>query len=200
MPILLFSLSGLTAEHLTLLSASALVSGMSMWTLDDNARNFAQTHRNYDGLFDGVNSLGDGRYHALLFGAGYIAGEIFHNDKLKEVSREGMESFLISGITVMGLKIAFGRARPYTNEGPLSFHPLNLNNDYHSFPSGHTIVAFSAASVISSNFRHPLVYASTYTLATGVALARIYKDKHWLSDVIMGAALGAVIGWKIGSR
>ncbi len=200
MPILLFSLSGLTAEHLTLLSASALISGVSMWTLDENIRDFAQSHRNYDGLFNALNYYGDGRYHILLIGAGYLMGNLTGNRKMEEVSGEGLEAFLISGITVMGLKVLTGRARPYKNEGPLSFHPLNLNNDYHSFPSGHTIVAFSAASVISSNFRHPLVYASTYSLATGVALARIYKDKHWLSDVLMGAALGGVIGWWVGSR
>ncbi len=200
MLILLYSSFGLTAEQLSLISATALVSGVSMWTVDDDVRQFALSHQNYDGFFDAINHLGDGTYHILVFGTGYIAGRITGNDKLTEVSREGFQSFLISGITVVTLKSLFGRARPYMNEGPLSFHPLNLNNDYHSFPSGHTIVAFSAASVVSSNFRNPAVYAVSYSLATGVAMARIYKDKHWLSDVLMGAALGGVIGWVIGSR
>ncbi len=200
MLILLYSSFGLIAEQLSIISATALVSGVSMWTVDDDVRQFALSHQNYDGFFDAINHLGDGTYHILAFGTGYIAGRITGNDKLTEVSREGFQSFLISGITVITLKSLFGRARPYMNEGPLSFHPLNPDNDYHSFPSGHTIVAFSAASVISSNFRNPAVYAVSYSLATGVAMARIYKDKHWLSDVLMGAALGGVIGWVIGSR
>ncbi len=200
MLILLYSLSGLTAEQLSLISATALVSGISMWSVDEDIRRFALQHQNYNSLFDAINQLGDGRYHILAFGTGYIAGRLIRNEKLTEVSREGFQSFLISGLTVITLKSLFGRARPYTNEGALSFHPLSLDNDYHSFPSGHTIVAFSAASVISSNFRNPAVYAISYSLATGVAMARIYKDRHWFSDVLMGAALGGVIGWAIGSH
>ncbi len=200
MLILLYSSLGLTAEHLTFLSATALMSGISMWTVDDDIRSFALRHQNYDGFFDAINHMGDGTYHILAFGTGYIAGRLTGSEKMTEVSREGLQSFLISGITVITLKSLFGRARPYMNEGPLSFHPLNLDNDYHSFPSGHTIVAFSAASVISSNFRNPAVYAISYSLATGVAMARIYKDKHWFSDVLMGAALGGVIGWIVGSQ
>ncbi len=200
MLILLYSSLGLTAEQLTLVSAAGLLSGISMWTVDDDIRQFALQHQNYDRFFDAINHLGDGTYHILAFGAGYIAGRITRNEKLTEVSTEGLQSFVISGITVITLKSLFGRARPYMNEGPLSFHPVNFDNDYHSFPSGHTIVAFSAASVISSNFRSPAVYAISYSLATGVAMARIYKDRHWFSDVLMGAALGGVIGWAIGSR
>jgi len=144
MLILLYSSFELTAEQLSFISATALVSGVSMWTVDDDIRQFALAHQNYDGFFDAINHLGDGTYHVLAFGAGYLAGRMTGNEKLTEVSREGFQSFLISGITVITLKSLFGRARPYMNEGPLAFHPLTLDNDYHSFPSGHTIVAFSA--------------------------------------------------------
>ena len=200
MPILLFSLYALTTEELTLLSASTLISTVSMWTMDDDIRRLALGNRQFDTFFNITNQLGDGRYHALLFTTGYALGRLTQNERLTEVSSEGFRSFLISGITVLTLKSIIGRARPYMNEGPLSFHPFTLDNDYHSFPSGHTIVAFSTASVISSNFRHPAVYAITYSLATSVAMARIYKDKHWFSDVLTAAVLGSIIGWKIGAQ
>ncbi len=198
---LLFLYSKLSTEQTFLLGFSGIFVPYAMFNLDVQAREFSQTYlTRYDPLFSITNELGRGELHVVGWGTLYAISKLTNSPKLEEVSLEGIRSFLASGITVLALKSLFGRARPYMNQGALSFHPLTLDDDYMSFPSGHAIVAFSSASVISANYKHPVVRFVSYTLATAVALSRMEKDRHWLSDVFMGAVLGGIIGWKIGEN
>ena len=64
-----------------------------------------------------------------------------------------------------------------------------------SFPSGHTITAFAPAVALTV-FRHRQG-ALALALATLIALSRLYLFVHWPSDVLAGAALGALIGWGV---
>jgi membrane-associated phospholipid phosphatase len=50
------------------------------------------------------------------------------------------------------------------------------------------------ASVISDHFPHPAIYVLSYGLASIAGFSRIYDDKHWTSDVFLGAALGTAVG------
>ena len=61
-------------------------------------------------------------------------------------------------------------------------------------PSFHTTEAFTAASVVAEYADNPWVSALAYGLAAGVGWSRIYKDKHWTSDVVLSAAIGTVVG------
>ena len=95
----------------------------------------------------------------------------------------GSESALVNGL----VKLAFRRQRPENTEPrPL---PLRIPRTS-SFPSGHSSAAFFAATLLS-NGRSGLVY---YPLATVVASSRVYVRIHHASDVVAGAALGAVLG------
>ena len=58
-----------------------------------------------------------------------------------------------------------------------------------SFPSGHTATAFVGAELVREEYGN--VYgACAYTVATGVAVLRLYNDRHWLNDIIAGAGVG----------
>lgn len=61
-----------------------------------------------------------------------------------------------------------------------------------SFPSGHTAQAFAAATFMSKEYGHLSIWYSVaaYSMATGVGAMRIMNDRHWVSDVIAGAAVG----------
>jgi membrane-associated phospholipid phosphatase len=61
-----------------------------------------------------------------------------------------------------------------------------------SFPSGHTAQAFTAATILHHEFgcEHPWVSVVGYSAATGVGILRVMNNKHWISDVLVGAGIG----------
>ena len=63
---------------------------------------------------------------------------------------------------------------------------------FNSFPSGHTATSFSGAEILHEEIkRHSLAISLTgYTIAATTATLRLYKRKHWFSDVVAGAIIG----------
>lgn len=68
--------------------------------------------------------------------------------------------------------------------------PDGSNN--HSFPSGHTATAFMTATMLSKEYgdRSAWISVGAYTTATATGLMRMANNKHWLSDVMVGAGIG----------
>jgi undecaprenyl-diphosphatase len=95
----------------------------------------------------------------------------------------GAESVLVNGL----VKLAFRRQRPETaEERPLPLRmPLTS-----SFPSGHASAAFLSAALLRDVPGGPLYYV----LAVIVASSRVHVRIHHPSDVVAGAALGAILG------
>ena len=125
---------------------------------------------------------------AGMAGIGYA----FDQPKLKAASADALEASLISvGVFAVPAKFFIGRSRPNRDRGPAHYEPFNLGS---SLPSFTTANAFAVASTLSEHFPHPAVSILAYGLAGAAGLARIYDDKHWTSDVFLGAALGTVIG------
>ena len=62
----------------------------------------------------------------------------------------------------------------------------------HSFPSGHTATAFMTAVMLSKEYgtKYPWIPIGAYTVATSTGLMRMANNKHWLSDVMVGAGIG----------
>jgi undecaprenyl-diphosphatase len=67
-----------------------------------------------------------------------------------------------------------------------------LPPDQFSFPSGHTMTAFSIALVVS--YFYPGLEAPMYFLAASIAISRVVLGMHFLSDVLAGAVLGSALG------
>jgi len=61
-----------------------------------------------------------------------------------------------------------------------------------SFPSGHTAQAFAAATFLHKEYgkEHPLYSILGYTTATGIGVLRVLNNRHWMSDVLVGAGIG----------
>ncbi|MDP2479274.1 MAG: phosphatase PAP2 family protein [Candidatus Palauibacterales bacterium] len=83
-----------------------------------------------------------------------------------------------------------GRARPLWGRGEFSFRPLS---GHASFPSGHAAYTFAMAGAIDEATDGWIPAALGYTIASATALSRVYDDKHWLSDIAVGAAIGTVV-------
>lgn len=64
----------------------------------------------------------------------------------------------------------------------------------HSFPSGHTAQAFMAATFLHKEFGHKSIWYSIsgYTMATAVGACRMASNRHWASDVLVGAGIGVL--------
>jgi membrane-associated phospholipid phosphatase len=100
------------------------------------------------------------------------------------------------------VKFAVGRERPFVHAMPPNLKPFTAAPDDNnlSFFSGHTTWAFSlatAAGMVCSLHHYklaPWVWALGMTFATSTAYLRIAADKHYATDVLTGALIGALFG------
>lgn len=143
----------------------------------------------------------------VIGGALYATGKLAKSERLADLGWHGTEAVLFSqGVTTL-LKGAIGRGRPFvsndTNPGNYHFGKGFTSADWTSFPSGHTSTAFAAAAAVTNETSRwwpksvwvvgPLMYGG----ATAVGLSRMYHNRHWGSDVLLGAAIGTFSGRKI---
>jgi undecaprenyl-diphosphatase len=113
----------------------------------------------------------------LLFG-----GE----ERLTSIASAGSAALVGVGVFTSVKKIS-GRKRPCEIE-PHCWATL-LPPDQFSFPSGHTITAFSVAVGISMFY--PILTAGLLFCAVSIAISRILLGMHFLSDVVAGALIGS---------
>jgi membrane-associated phospholipid phosphatase len=120
----------------------------------------------------------------------YLVGRKTHNARARETGLLSAEAFVDSLIVGSALKGITQRARPLAGGERSEFFDGGS-----SFPSGHSIQAWSVATVIAKEYHdRPLVQVAAYGLAGGISLARFTGSKHYLSDVLFGSALGYGIG------
>jgi len=139
-------------------------------------------------------------YNTLLIGGVNALSGVLNNIYMnKKVAFEIYQSALYTGLTTMLLKTILGRSRPYTNEGSFSFSPFNFSGDDEwSLPSNHTSLGFSLSTVLSENSKSDWMKVLYYVPAVLTAYSRVYQDKHWVSDVFLGAIIGYSIGkWTV---
>lgn len=102
-----------------------------------------------------------------------------------------VESLIISNVVATLLKQGFDRERPSGDGVQNKWGPTYRAEPGQAFPSGHTVTAFSLATVFAKQYRHRRwVPVTAYGLATLVGLSRIHNNRHWPSDVFAGACLG----------
>ncbi len=100
-------------------------------------------------------------------------------------------SYFASGEVDVLLKRAFARPRPPVVDPAV--HPLVAVPHSYAMPSGHATTAFAAA--VSVGLVHPRLRRPLLVLAGLIALSRVWLGVHYLTDVIVGAALGAAVAY-----
>ena len=99
----------------------------------------------------------------------------------------------VSAMIFLAIKKLAGRKRP-CEIGQNCWATL-LPPDQFSFPSGHSMTAFSVAVPLS--LFYPSLEPGLLFCAVSIALSRIVLGLHFLSDIIVGSALGAAIGYTV---
>ena len=122
-----------------------------------------------------------GPLYSTLFVAGmFTAGRFTGGPRFRAMTYDMLDAAVVNFTYTQILKVTVGRERP---DG----------SDNQSFPSGHTSQAFAMASVAQHHYGWK-IGVSAYALAGLMGASRIHEDKHWLSDVVAGAALGYIAG------
>lgn len=132
-------------------------------------------------------------YSPVVMFSGFALYSLLADDMgTRKIAYEIGQASLYAGALSFLLKLAFGRSRPYVEEGTRSFHPFAsiFNQDNKSIPSGHSTVAFIFSTVLSRNLKSPVLKALAYLPAVLTLISRVYQDQHWVSDAFAGAALG----------
>ena len=176
-------------------------------TADRSVQRSLQSPRTHDNLlFKGVSNAtgGLGDPGTVIISAGlYFAGLGLHSRRTAALGMHTGESVILGGLVSEVFKGEIGRARP-------KFSPTNSrlynagkgfsDDHYASMPSGETTVAFAAATSLALGINRDwpgharVVTPTAYTLAAMVGFSRMYKNAHWLSDVVAGSGLGIASG------
>ncbi len=164
--------------------------------IDKKERTFWAANQNK--TLNNISSVGHvygGIQNAVIFGAAlYAGGLIFDEPVIRKTGRNLGEALFYAGVTTLTLKTIFGRSRPFTNDGPYHFKFFQTDFAHTSFPSGDITVAFTVSSVLARTLDNTYATVILYSLAGTTFIQRMYVDDHWLSDSILGAAIGYFIG------
>jgi undecaprenyl-diphosphatase len=147
-------------------------------------------NRAVDRVFYAASALGDHSLVWLIVGAAQgLGSERRWRSAVRMAAALAVESVLVNVV----VKSFIRRRRPPSSQP----RPLPLRQPVtSSFPSGHATSAFCAAGLLSEGDRLWPVY---YGLAVVVASSRVHVRIHHASDVLAGAAMGALLG-RIGRR
>jgi hypothetical protein len=112
-------------------------------------------------------------------------GASARTNKWSHMGLDLLRAQIVSQAFVQGIKYSVRRDRP--------------TGECCSFPSGHATTAFAVASVIERHFGYrlsvPMIAVASY-----VGTSRLHDNRHFLSDVVFGAALGTATGWTVVGR
>ena len=123
----------------------------------------------------------------------YVYGRFGGHEYPRETGMLVAEAGGDAVITEQIIKLVTWRERPYQDNSRGLFYQgaAGFNS---SFPSSHTVLAWSAASVLAERYPSKWVALVVYTAATGVSLTRVLGQQHFPSDVLIGSASGWLIG------
>lgn len=166
----------------------------TMFFVDKPVYNFVNEHKDWRmKKAIGIMEKSDLVIPPVLIGSLMLASAIKKDNYDMNTAMIVGESFIINGILCRIVKSVSGRDRPeQVEDNPFSW---NLFSGSTSFYSGHTSTSFALNSVFAYRYRHiKWVPWVAYGISTLSGIQRIYYNRHWTSDVLMGAVMGTATG------
>lgn len=173
---------------------------------DRQVKNINERHPAYERFSSVFTDMGD------VYGVGAVAafwtvGMLFGKPRAIETGVLVAEAVACTGLWIRAGKMLTGRERPSSAyisgvQGGIWYGPnpgwkaMFGDARYDAFPSGHTGTAFAIASVFAHQYQsdRPWVAWVAYPAAALVGFTRTTLHKHWISDVLLGAATGFFVG------
>lgn len=119
----------------------------------------------------------------------YVVGRYFmepetgaHTNKVSHLGFDLLRANLVTQALTYGMKVSFQRDRP--------------TGECCSFPSGHASMTFATAAVLERHFGYRASWPM-FVIAGYVSASRLTDNRHFLSDVLFGSALGMAAGWTV---
>lgn len=193
-----FAWDGESVVHASVFSGATLLA----FAADGGLRKEMLTvqHSSLNRVFYTTELLGQLRGWQYACGAMYATGWLAGDDEVRVTGRLMIESIIIGGVTAIVVQTGLGRSRPFVEKGAFDFNPFTTQEKHLAFPSGHAVVAFGMASVLAERVDEPVFDVAVYSLATISVIGRVYQDKHWLSDIVVGSAIGLATGLYVSHR
>ena len=107
------------------------------------------------------------------------------SNRVTHVGFDLLRAIVVSQTFTLALKYAVRRDRP--------------TGECCAFPSGHASATFASAAVLERHFGYRSAWP-TFAIAGYVAASRLFDNRHFLSDVLFGSALGIASGWTVVGR
>lgn len=129
-------------------------------------------------------------FFALTAGV-YGFGLITDNEKIRRTGILILSGAISSGLIQTVAKTVVGRSRPLNGEHD-EFDFYSNEAGFHSFPSGHSVLAFTIAHAVAKQFDNFWAKAGIYAVGSITPISRLWSQAHWVSDVGLGMVLGVV--------
>ena len=163
------------------LAAAGGATSLAVHPFDPSLNAHLRSHREaVNDIFAPARYYGDTPEQMGISLATCVVGRLTDRPKVVQFGVELFRAQIVDGALTESLKLSVRRLRP---DG----------SNRHSFPSGHTSVTFAAATLVERRLGwKPGLIA--YAVASYVAASRLHDNVHYLSDVVFGAAVGAIAG------
>ena len=143
-------------------------------------------------LSDRGNQVGNGESLLVVSAALLAAGYLFRRATLRQAGWQTLVAHLVAGGINNLLKHLVGRARPkFMHSDHSEFHPFG-GSGWDSFPSGHAMAGCAVVTVLAVRF--PKLRWFMVVIGLAIAMSRVFRGSHFLTDIVAGAVLGVVIG------
>ena len=125
-------------------------------------------------------------------GGMFVWGSLAHNETERETGFLSGEAAIDAYLDTTLIKYVAGRDRPFTGSGKGDFFSGGS-----SFPSQHAAISWAIASVIAHEYPGPATKLLSYGLAGAVSAARVEAHQHFVSDAVIGSAIGWYLGRQV---
>jgi membrane-associated phospholipid phosphatase len=157
---------------------AAGLSGISILLYNDASKEVQKNY--YDSNLSNFHTSADNilQYSPTLLNIGLHLTGLADKSSKKELLGKFILGTGTYVVITQGLKYGINETRPDGTD--------------HSFPSGHTTTAFFGARMLDKAYgkKYPAIAIGGYALASATGALRMANNKHWASDVFMGAAIG----------